>query len=191
MLILRIKNVLFDRPLIKMRLKKVGCHFRLGYGSTVLKPYYVSIGDYFFTGPGFYMSTNRFNPIEIGNSIIIGPQVMILGGNHNINYTQAHMFYCKTEEHCKKPIKIEDGCWIGAKNMILSGAQIGEGAVIGACSLVNDYVPPYSVAVGVPARKMIKRFDNAEDLKELLRNSNSGYSFEQINEIYSRYNLAY
>ncbi|MBQ0004010.1 MAG: acyltransferase [Treponema sp.] len=55
-----------------------------------------------------------------------------------------------------KKIKICDKAWIGFGCTILNGVTIGEGAVIGAQSVVREDIPPYSVAVGNPA-KVIKK----------------------------------
>jgi len=50
------------------------------------------------------------------------------------------------------PVVIRDKAWIGFNVSILKGVTIGEGAVVGACSVVTRDVPPYAVAVGNPAR---------------------------------------
>ncbi len=50
------------------------------------------------------------------------------------------------------PIEIEDNVWIGARAIILGGARIGEGSIVGAASVVDFEVPPYSVVAGNPAR---------------------------------------
>ena len=55
------------------------------------------------------------------------------------------------------PIVINDGAHIGIGSIIMPGVTIGEGAVIGAGSVVVKDIPPYSVAVGSPA-KVIKTF---------------------------------
>lgn len=55
------------------------------------------------------------------------------------------------------PIVIEDGAHIGIGSIIMPGVTIGKGAVIGAGSVVTKDIPPYCVAVGVPA-KVIKTF---------------------------------
>ena len=43
-------------------------------------------------------------------------------------------------------------CWIGARAVLLGGAKIGEGAIVGAAAVVEGEVPPYAIAVGNPAR---------------------------------------
>lgn len=57
------------------------------------------------------------------------------------------------------PIVIEDGAHIGIGSIIMPGVTIGKGAVIGAGSVVTKDIPPYCIAVGVPA-KVIKSFLN-------------------------------
>ena len=52
----------------------------------------------------------------------------------------------------EKPVFIKDNVWIGTRVTVLSGVTIGEGAVVGANSLVTKDVPPYSLVAGVPAR---------------------------------------
>ena len=42
--------------------------------------------------------------------------------------------------------------WVGINVTLLAGAHIGRGAIIGACSVVTKDIPPYSIAVGNPAR---------------------------------------
>lgn len=56
------------------------------------------------------------------------------------------------------PVVIEDKVWIGCNCIILKGVTIGEGAVIGAGSVVSKDVPPYTVFAGNPA-KFIKNID--------------------------------
>jgi acetyltransferase-like isoleucine patch superfamily enzyme len=66
------------------------------------------------------------------------------------------------------PIKIGRNARIGAFSTILPGVTIGEGAIIGAGSLVADDIPPYTIAYGVPACVVRKIGDENDysDLKE-------------------------
>jgi acetyltransferase-like isoleucine patch superfamily enzyme len=52
---------------------------------------------------------------------------------------------------------IEDDCWLGSGVKVLDGVTIGKGSVIGAGSVVTKNIPPFSVAVGVPARVIKSR----------------------------------
>ena len=49
-------------------------------------------------------------------------------------------------------IDIGDDVWIGANSVLLDGARIGDGAVVGAGSLVRGSLPPFCIAHGAPAR---------------------------------------
>lgn len=120
---------------------------------------------------------------------MLGPGCKIIGGNHNLEYTEAHMYHNQDASHMQARIIIEDGAWIGANTVILSGAHISEGAVIGAMSLVNKYVPPYCIAVGIPATHLKRRFSDPTCLHKLLNNVGSEYTIEKIESIYSKYKL--
>ncbi len=89
--------------------------------------------------------------INIGNDVLIGPNVQILTVNHPVSST----------ERLKKTNLIEDviignNVWIGAGAIILPGITISEGAVIGAGSVVTKNVEKYSLYAGNPAVKIRK-----------------------------------
>jgi acetyltransferase-like isoleucine patch superfamily enzyme len=90
--------------------------------------------------------------IEIGNDVIMGPNVNIFSENHN--YSNSEVIIRKQGE-TRKSVKINDNCWIGAGSIILGGAEIGEGCVIAAGSVVTKSFPSNSIIGGVPA-KIIK-----------------------------------
>ena len=60
----------------------------------------------------------------------------------------------------KGPVIVGNDVWIGARATILSGVRIGNGAVIGAGSIVVNDVPPYAIVAGVPAKILRYRFNN-------------------------------
>jgi len=184
-------NKFIYRNIIKARLKQVGCNFKLGYSSELINPKYFSIGDNFYSGPYGYFVTNKNNPVEIGNAVMFGPGCKILGGNHDTLYKDNHMYFNKNIDHLQSYIIIEDGVWIGANTILLSGTKISEGTIIGAMSLVNNYIPPYTLAVGIPARKLKKRFEKRTDLIECLSNVKSKYLFDEINETYKLFGIEY
>ncbi len=101
--------------------------------------------------------------LYIGDYVCIAPEVVILmGGNH----THRADWFClyPFSEHIenayigKGNTHIHSGAWLGMRAMIMPGVTIGEGAVIGANSVVTKDVPPYCVYAGNPAKLVAKRF---------------------------------
>lgn len=176
-------NKFFYRPFIKSRARKTGRRFRLGFSSIVNNPHMFAFGDEFFSGPFCYFSTSKVAMVNIGDSVMFGPGCKVIGGNHNMAWSGGHMMYapCNKED---KGIIIEDGVWVGVNSVILDGSNISEGAVIGAGAVVVGYVPPYTIAVGVPAKNYRIRFSK-NDLEVLLGNIESKYTAEQIYQIYA------
>ena len=185
----KIYNKFIYRSYIRKKLKSSGQKFRLGFHSEIHNPKFISIGENFYSGPHTYMGTNKANPIIIGNDVMFGAECMIIGGNHDTKYIKNHMIHNQEISSEGKPIIIENGVWIGTRSMIISGSKIGEGAVVGAMSLVNSQIPPYCIAVGIPVKVVKPRFDKREELQQLLSNVNSKFTIEDINSIYKRYSL--
>jgi maltose O-acetyltransferase len=162
-------NKFIYRPFIKKKLKKCGGNFKLAYSSEIRNPQYFSIGYDFYAGPRSFFVTNENNPVKIGNAVMFGPDCKIIGGNHDSSFINNHMYYNKKIDHLKGKIEIEDGAWIGANTVLLTNAHIGEGAIVGAMSLVNKTVPPYCIAVGIPAIPVKRRFDDNADLIKIIK----------------------
>lgn len=90
--------------------------------------------------------------IKIGNDVMIAPNCVIVGSNHVFSRTDIPM--C-AHDISSKGIVIEDDVWIGANCTVLDGVKISKGCVVGGGSVVTKSIPPYSIAVGNPA-KVIK-----------------------------------
>lgn len=88
-----------------------------------------------------------FKEITIGCNVAISENVIIWDSD-------AHAFVGK-EDQMTKPVVIGDHVWIGTNVTILKGANIGNGAVIAAGSVVTGTIPENCVAAGIPA-KVIK-----------------------------------
>lgn len=105
-------------------------------------------------------SVNRFSilaghgGLEIGDYVRIGPNVIIYAANHIFSNPDIPI---KDQGLSSYGIKIEEDVWIGAGAIVLDGVTIGKGSVIGAGAVVTKDIPPYSVAVGVPAKVIKKR----------------------------------
>lgn len=86
--------------------------------------------------------------VTIGNDCLIAPMCYITDGNHGIEPGQL----IRTQPLDSEPIVIGNDVWIGAGCTILPGVTIGNGAVVGARSVVTHDVPENAIVVGAPAR---------------------------------------
>lgn len=89
-------------------------------------------------------------------SITIGNDCLLSYGIH-IRTTDSHSIVCQNTGALLNPpcdIKIGDHVWIGARSTLLKGSSIGNGSVIGACSLTNDKIGSNVLAAGQPAKAL-------------------------------------
>lgn len=105
------------------------------------------------------------NPIKIGSFCSIARNVSIQEYNHNMdNFTTYYVGknldveLASSEKISKGAIEIGNDVWIGTQCVILSGAKIGDGAIIAANSVVTGEIPPYAIAGGSPAKVIKFRF---------------------------------
>ena len=125
--------------------------------------YGIEIGKYTYG----YNVTRIAKGTKIGSFCSIAPGVSIGLMNHPTENVSSHPFlYYKSRgfvDHDlnlpQKSAAIEDDVWLGTNAIIMPGVTVGQGAVIGAGAVVTKDVPPYAVAVGVPARIIRYRFD--------------------------------
>ncbi|PSN14762.1 transferase [filamentous cyanobacterium CCT1] len=120
-----------------------GVSIRLGDNCTI------DIGDDTYIGP--YSCLSGPGDVKVGRDCMIASMVGI--------YANQHHHVGSSE----KGITIEDKCWIGSGAKILDGVTIGYGSAIGAGAVVTKDIPPYSVAVGVPAKVLEHRKTRPDD----------------------------
>ena len=111
----------------------------------------ISIGSNCFFGA--YNHITSANRITIGDGCLTGKCVTITDNSHG--YTDKETLKISPTQRdiiSKGPVVIGNNVWIGDKATILPGVIIGDGAVIGANSVVTKDIPPYSIACGNPAR---------------------------------------
>ena len=126
-----------------------------------------------------YSSIGRYSYVSANSSVIhtkvgafcsIASNVSIGGGAHDIQSVSTSPVFSAGRNIFKKnfaslpfdPYKqtvIGNDVWIGNRALILQGVKIGNGAVIGAGSVVTKDVPDYTIVAGNPAREIRKRFD--------------------------------
>lgn len=107
----------------------------------------MTIGDHVLINAGGYLSGE--GSLTIGDYVLIGPNVCILSAGHKYEDTTRPI---QAQGLTYGAITIERDVWIGGGSVVLQGVFLGEGAVIGAGSLVCEDVPRRAVVVGNPAR---------------------------------------
>lgn len=103
---------------------------------------------YLWAGPG----TGR---IVLGRDVMLGPQVMISASNYRFNDGSPVTAQAMKEAD----ILIGRDVWIGYGAVILAGAEIGDGCIIGAGSVVRGRIEPFSILGGNPAQLIGRRED--------------------------------
>ena len=113
---------------------------------------YIRIGDNCTINSFCHLSGN--GGIDVGNNVLIATQCVIISANHL--FEDSHQLI-RSQGETKGKIIIGNDVWLGAGVKVLAGVVIGEGSVVGAGAVVSNNIPPYSVAVGAPARVIRKR----------------------------------
>lgn len=109
----------------------------------------ISIGN----NSGIGVNCRIRGPLIIGNDVMMGPDVVILGSGHNTSRTDIPMRLQGSPD--SQQTVIGNDVWIGTRVIILPGVKIGNGVIIGAGAVVTKNVPDYAIVGGVPA-KIIK-----------------------------------
>lgn len=91
--------------------------------------------------------------IIIGDDVLFGPDVMVTASGYRFNdgapVTQQAMD--------EADVVIGNDVWLATRVVVLPGAHIGDGAIIGAGAIVTGHIPPYAIAVGTPAKVVGQR----------------------------------
>jgi maltose O-acetyltransferase len=97
---------------------------------------------------------NGIGGIEIGNDVLVGYETIIMTSGRK--FSSLDIPIRKQGSELKKVV-IGNDVWLGTRVIVLPGVTVGDGAVIGSGAVITKDIPPYSVAVGVPARVVRKR----------------------------------
>jgi acetyltransferase-like isoleucine patch superfamily enzyme len=131
---------------------KSGCRVCEG---ALLTPYggNIYLEEGVFIGPYCVIQSSSGTTLRIGENTMIAGHTFIVPSNHGFS---GHIPIIK-QPVTSKGIVIANDVWIGGRVVILDGVEVGEGAVIGAGSVVTKNIPPFSIAVGNPAKVLRKR----------------------------------
>lgn len=164
---------------IKRKVGHVGKNVHIMSTSGIIGGRHILIGDNSFIGKGSIISTwpkykdstytpkleignnvsigeynhiTSVNEVIIGNGVLTGRWVTITDNSHGDMESEWDKSPSERKLFSKGPVKIGNKVWIGDKATILPNVKIGEGAIIGANSVVTKDVPPYCIVAGNPAR---------------------------------------
>ena len=126
-------------------MKKVGCH----------------VGKDVFIGSDVWIDTGHADLIFIDDHAHVTGRTVLLCHKRNLSD------YCVGDDYAAKsyqtaPIHLSKGCSTGTGTIIMPGVTIGEGAVIGAGSLVTKDIPAWTIALGSPA-KVVRQIQRREE----------------------------
>lgn len=125
-----------------------------------------SLGAYSYIAEDGIVKNTR-----IGKFVSIGTGFRCGFGVHPVDTVSTSPVFYSVHKQCgatlsrnnkvveARPIKIGNDVYIGMNVTVLDGVHVGNGAVVGAGAVVTEDIPPYGVAVGVPARVVRYRFD--------------------------------
>lgn len=138
--------------------------FNYAYKAYIFEPFYkkrlrpaiwrrlgCEVGQNVHIGHQVRLDFGNCERIHVGNDVVISNGVTILC--HKRDVTNYH-HYVKANElpFIYRDVILESNCQIGLNCTILPGVRIGEGAIIGSCSLITKDIPDWSIAAGVPAK---------------------------------------
>lgn len=117
----------------------------------ILRQLGAKVGKDVYIGHKVFVDMSHTDLIEIGDHTHITNRTILLCHMHDLSN------YCVGDDYAELPYKygkivIGKGCSTGTDSIIMPGVTIGDGAIIGAGSLVNKDIPAWTVAVGRPAK---------------------------------------
>jgi virginiamycin A acetyltransferase len=170
------------------------------YAKPTIRNPNIVVGDFTYIADSEFESHVTHHYEWLGDKLIIGKfcqiaagvEFVMNGANHQMNSLSTFPFYTLEGWEMKPPALellpfkgdtiIGNDVWIGQNAVILPGVHIGDGAIIGANSVVGSNVAPYTIVVGNPARTLRKRFDD-ELIELMLRFKWWDRSIEEINHL--------
>jgi putative colanic acid biosynthesis acetyltransferase WcaF len=121
-------------------------------GVKIWEPWNLDLGA--FCTIGTNAEVYNLAKVTIGSNSVVSQDVYLCSASHNYSDPTFSLF--------SKPIIIGSSVWIAAKAFVSPGVSIGEGAVVGACSVVTRDMPAWTICVGNPCRPLKPRKMNRE-----------------------------
>ena len=136
------------KKILSKRFAKVGENVRIHEGIRIRNIHKIKLGDNVVLGVDNFIQAG--GGVEIDDYTVLGPGVKIWTQNHSFRDPNKPV---RQQGADFKKVVIGKDVWIGANTFIMPGAEIGDGSVISAASVVGGKkIPPYSILAGNPAR---------------------------------------
>lgn len=137
----------------KAQLRHCGNRVKIAPTAFFKFPEHISIGDNSFINHRCCVWASPNANLFIGNDVIFGPGVTVVCANHGI----AAGTLIRMQNETEQDVWIGNDVWLGANVVVTPGVTIGNGCVVGASAVVTHDLPPNSICMGVPAKKVSER----------------------------------
>lgn len=141
--------------ILKNLFSKIGNNSSISSGCKTLYPQGITLGNNVAITRD--VTLDGRGTIEIADDTMIGFESIILTSTHNFNQKDVLI---RNQGMFDAPVKIGKDVWIGARTIILPGVTVGDGAIIGANSVVTKDVMSNTIVGGIPARFIKNRQDS-------------------------------
>ena len=137
-------------------LGKCGKNLHLARDVTFLNPAGIKLGDDIYVATGCWV--DGLGGLVIEDEVKISPYVVITTTSHCFKNNSVRF-----GGSCRRPVKIGKGTWLAA-HVVITGAKIGSGAIVGANSVVTRDLPDNVFAAGTPAKVISPRKDASPNI---------------------------
>ena len=124
----------------------------IGPNCSFLARDFIRVGVNVSFGAGVVVESN----LVIGENTLVSSQVAFIGNDHDFSNPEETIY--SGHRLPSSSVILEGDNLIGFRSIILGNVRIGRGCIVGAGSIVTRDLPPYSICVGAPARKIKDRF---------------------------------
>ena len=108
---------------------------------------------------GFNCEIFSGGKVRLGKDTLVAAYTYMVGGDHEHKRTDTPVLY---QGRIARGIEVDDNVWLGAHVVISDGSSVGHDALIGAGAVVTGDIPPFHIAVGVPAKIIRDRRDSTK-----------------------------
>ena len=171
------------------RLGYFGKNASLGIPADLKNSRNIYIHDYARIGRRSTIMTTSDSKFIIKRGCLCSEGLVVVTSNHRQKI--GEYLNTNNEDAVYGDVIVDEDVWIGVNVTLLSGTHIGRGAIVGACSVVTKDIPPYTIAVGNPA-KVIKLKWTLEEIlehEEKLYPEEQRFTRQQLEEIRNSVNL--